>query len=94
MTYVTSQFFPCIFLAPSQKPSFSKMATQKVCGHDNLFVGLLSILVRLFSGISDNLINFWDESIENKMAGSRMRQLHAGRYKFSPVGQPAVPALW
>ena len=37
MTYVTGQFFPYIFLAPSQKPSFCKMTDQKACGHDNLW---------------------------------------------------------
>ena len=36
MTYVPGQFIPYIFLAPSNKQPFSKMAVWKACGHDNL----------------------------------------------------------
>ena len=37
-------------------------------------VGLHSNLVWLFSGISDDLINFWDESIGNKMAAAAIKK--------------------
>ena len=43
------------------------MATQKACGHDKLWiVGWIAFKF----GISDDVINFWDESIKNKMAAA------------------------
>ena len=36
---------------------------QKACGHDNLSTALLVGLLSNLLGISDDLINFWDESL-------------------------------
>ena len=47
------------------------MATQKACGHDNLLT-IEWIAFKLYGvgslGISNDLFNFWQEFINNKMA--------------------------
>ena len=67
MTYVTRQFFPCIFFWPRAKNlHFPRWPPKKLVGMITYepLVGLLSNSVGLFS---TDLINFWDESIKNKM---------------------------
>ena len=74
MTYVPGQFIPYFFcfLAPSHKRPFPKVAAYNACGHNNSWtVGWIAFkFVMVVLGISDNLINFWDESNENKMAAA------------------------
>ena len=59
MTYVPGQFFPYIVLSPCHKQPISKMAETL----DRIQIWRDGSL-----GISDDLINFWEESIKNKMA--------------------------
>ena len=70
MTYVPGQFVPYIVLSPCHKRLFSKMAAQKAWGHDILltFEWIPLNFIGGSLGISDDLINFWEEFIKNKMA--------------------------
>ena len=71
MTYVPGQFIPYIFLAPSHKRIFSKMGASKACGHVTYgWLGCIQIWYGCSLGISEDLINFGDESIKYKMAAA------------------------
>ena len=60
------------FLHQAISGNFPRWPSKKLVGSITYepLVGLHSNLVWLFSGISDDLINFWDESIKNKMAAA------------------------
>ena len=69
MTYVPGQFLPYIFLAPSHKRPFSKKFVSTIP------VGWIAFIIGCSLSISDDLINFWDESIKNKMAAATLKKI-------------------
>ena len=67
MTYVPVQLIPYIPFGtrPYNKRPFSKMAPLM-----NRWLYFIQIWHGCSLGISDDLINFWDESIKNKLAAA------------------------
>ena len=56
------------------------MAAKKACGHDNLWtVGWIACKFGSCSlGISDDLINIWDESLKSKNAAAALKKIIGG----------------
>ena len=83
MTYVPGQFIPYFFWHQAISGHFPRWPPKKLVGTITYepLVGLRSNLVWFFSlGISDDLINFWDEFIKNsklKKKNGRLKSLWA-----------------